>query len=516
MLQVLIVDDEPKICSLILQLGNWEQLGLKVVAVCHDGEEALDKIQTLEPDIVITDIRMPVFDGLELVSRSHDLGLNISFIIISGYRNFEYAYNALQSGVMNYLLKPINQEQLNATLEKAITSIEKRHMDESNELRLAHFQKEQRISQEYAFVTALAKGSVGGLSEDEFASGEGLFGVCIVNPSFAVLHERGSIFGSMVIECAEKIFQPLGKMIAVSYPNGINCLFHFAKDRLDEIENGISTLFGEVRSLADIFGDFKLSFGVSSFVPDIGQLAAAYSQAVRNERRKLKIGWNRIISSEESEKVYSEDPNTIDRECQPLFSALETLNRETADAWFQNLHQTAEAGEDWNLDRLFLIRDVLLQQYAQMKDTPSVDALRMQTQLTDSPEKFISLLSQAFVDILEERREKLFNEDTRPIRMAKEYIHQNYAKNLSLDMVAAEVGYSSVYFSTMFKKNTGESFMDYVIQVRIEKAKELLKTTDLNISEIAGSIGYQDDKYFRKLFHKIVGITPKAYRRLYE
>ena len=116
MYQAVIVDDERKICNLILELGDWERLGIRVAAVCQDGEEALEQIRRLRPDIVLTDIRMPVYDGLELIRRSEEMGISAAFVIISGYKYFEYAYSALKYGVIDYLLKPIEKEQLNGVL----------------------------------------------------------------------------------------------------------------------------------------------------------------------------------------------------------------------------------------------------------------------------------------------------------------------------------------------------------------------------------------------------------------
>ena len=125
MMRVLICDDEVNVCRLLISLINWDALDLELVGLAHTGPEALQKIQDLLPQIVITDVRIPVFDGLELVSRTQALGIHANFIVVSGYQHFEYVHNALRHGIVDYLLKPINREELNNALEVIISRHQK-------------------------------------------------------------------------------------------------------------------------------------------------------------------------------------------------------------------------------------------------------------------------------------------------------------------------------------------------------------------------------------------------------
>ncbi len=118
MLKVLIADDEEKICQLIEKLIDWQALDMKLSGVANNGIEALERIEALSPDVVITDIRMPGYDGLDLVKKTRELNVGVEFVIISGYRHFEYAQTAIKYGVSDYLLKPIKKQELTETLEK--------------------------------------------------------------------------------------------------------------------------------------------------------------------------------------------------------------------------------------------------------------------------------------------------------------------------------------------------------------------------------------------------------------
>lgn len=118
MIKVIVADDEEKVCSLICKLADWKAFDMEVVSTAYNGIEALERIKTLEPDVVITNIRMPGYDGIELIARAKEINEHIEFIIISGHRHFEYAQSAIKYGVSDYLLKPINKVELSDTLEK--------------------------------------------------------------------------------------------------------------------------------------------------------------------------------------------------------------------------------------------------------------------------------------------------------------------------------------------------------------------------------------------------------------
>ena len=122
MVKLVVADDEERVCRLIVALGNWEELGIKVVGTAANGIQALELIRKEKTDILITDIRMPGLNGLELIEKVREISPDIKIMIISGYANFEYAQNALKQGVSDYLLKPINKDALNESLTKMVTS----------------------------------------------------------------------------------------------------------------------------------------------------------------------------------------------------------------------------------------------------------------------------------------------------------------------------------------------------------------------------------------------------------
>ena len=145
MVKLVVADDEERVCRLIVALGNWEELGIKVVGTAANGIQALELIRKEKTDILITDIRMPGLNGLELIEKVREISPDIKIMIISGYANFEYAQNALKQGVSDYLLKPINKDALNESLTKMVNQIETaRKLPKAEEYRV-HIIKEKDI-----------------------------------------------------------------------------------------------------------------------------------------------------------------------------------------------------------------------------------------------------------------------------------------------------------------------------------------------------------------------------------
>lgn len=144
MLKVIIADDEKMICSLISQLLDWEELGYEIIGMAHTGIDALEMITEKKPDVVISDIRMPGYDGLELIKRTKEAGIEAEFVMISGFKQFEYAQNAMKYGVKYYLLKPIEEDKLKEIVQEIYEDIQKRKEHEIYEKNLKSEIKETR------------------------------------------------------------------------------------------------------------------------------------------------------------------------------------------------------------------------------------------------------------------------------------------------------------------------------------------------------------------------------------
>lgn len=519
MLHAIIADDEPKVCTLIQQLGQWERLGIEIVAVCYEGDEALAKIKELNPDIVITDIRMPVYDGLELMRLTRDFGSDAAFVIISGYRQFEYAQNAIQYGVVSYLLKPIDAEQLNAALKKICDERNMRQREQAYHTKIQNALRDRGVHEFFDLLLSgrfVPEALLHYREEYGLILGEGYCRALVINTNKPELHQPDSGFGKHVIECVSRIFPFCTEILSSVRPEGIMIILITEAQRQQEIEKGISELYSHVWALRDFFGEFDLVMGLGKLEDAPEKLNVTMQSALENEQGKFLYGWNRILERRDDLQTYYDTvspPFSSDR-TKALSAALDLCNIEEIEKWFQQWLEDLDAQSRPMLSLLLAQRNWLMKKLEDF-DREKAEVLSTQVDRVRTSRDLIKILAQAYVDIAEQEIQRRDQEESRPIRLAKDYIRNHYAKALTLQEVAAQVGFSETYFSTLFKKLTNQNFTDFLVEVRIEAAKTKLRESNATISEIAEAVGYADGKYFRKIFKKIAGIKPNDYRKLY-
>lgn len=530
MFTAIIADDEMKVCQLIQKLGNWDEMGIEVVATCSDGEEALANIMHHRPDIVLTDIRMPIYDGLALISKTKEMKIDSTFILISGYRHFEYAHSAMQFGVADYLLKPIDKEQLNNTLEKICKNIIEKRIREGadsvmrqivsdNSARLQKKLVEDLLSSKILFARTITE--INDLYKTNFR--EGLFQVLLVNTDMLSLHLEKMLFGEKVSTIADKQFSQKAEVFTVATDRGVFCVLNYLLDKRNEIKNQFTSFYRDILVLTEIYGKFALTVGVGIAVESINGLPESARTAELAEKAKIVLSGDKIIES--GTAVFQElDVNTIlnANRMKKLAIAMEALNVEEIRGWFEELSMIMEGYKRGNPLHIFEVRDRIVQRLSGFGDFTNMPESEQDTDyivaVTDrakSVSNLINTLCAETVRIADELLRAKNNLESKPVRAAKQYMAENYSRGITLEEVAAKVNFSPVYFSTVFKQQVGQSFTEYLTDIRINESKELLRNTTYNIAMIAGLVGYTDDKYFSKLFKKITGIKPNEFRRLY-
>lgn len=519
--RAIIVDDEQKICELIQSLGNWDEFSIQVIGQCYNGADALESIQQNRPEIVITDIRMPVYDGLELVKRCMDLGLDTNFVIISGYRQFEYAHQAMQYGVADYLLKPIDQQELNLTLGKICERLRHKQADVQEHETLKQLLREQELQKQKAFGELLwskqALPKTVDICNDMYATSfaHDRYLSLLINVSSPELLTPGHAFIDKATAFIQKHFQPVGYDVALPSTKALTVILNFDAPQMASIYNALSHLYGALRSLMDIFGAFDLCIGVGKAVDSLQDLSLSFQGAVLCEQSKILYGWNRIIYLEDLK--YNSLPQQLlsDKDMLSLRNAQESRSIPDTEVWFQQWEKRLRDNSGIHPQEFYRARDQIIEQMRQLG--AASDVLRTLTARTDragSLTSFVYILSSACTELLAELLEKKSEQQLLPINKAKEYIEHHYSQPISLESVAEYVDLSPVYFSGLFKKSTGCNFIDYLTDIRLEAAKKLLKSSRYSIQEISSAVGYSDSKYFMKLFKKITGIKPSDYRKL--
>ena len=533
MFRALIVDDEPKVCNLIKMLGNWDDLSIEIIDICHDGDDAYEKIISLDPDIVLSDIRMPGLDGLELIEKCKKNGSQAEFIILSGYGLFEYAQKAMEFGVTHYLLKPINSDQLNKVLQSVC---EKRRLQ--NGYRNNIYAADQIIKKEKrqilsAWITQNLSGDTDKRNKihPDTSVPDGLFdneqffiGMLITNdPDF---HDSSEAFLTQV------------QSIICDAVHEMNIQFIQTRDGIfflipDKGKRSFGALAGYLKnteksflSLIEIFGHFHCAVYLHEKPVHFLNSKEWVSSFQNFLRCKMFIN-NLFFITEEFISKHTQK-NTVlqtadDLNLSALELSIETLNREKIEQWFlitgslfrdekycqaviiEKIMTTVDNA--FNQIRRDLTVKFIMKEEAELREKIG-HSLSIDIFLKNTQDYCLELVQKA-VSIKQES-------EIYPIRTAKNFIQEHISGALSLETVAEYINYSPSYFSTLFRNETGVNFKDYVLQTRINLAKQLLINTDESIMTISEKVGFISDKHFRKTFKEMVGIKPKEYRDLYK
>jgi Response regulator containing CheY-like receiver domain and AraC-type DNA-binding domain len=537
MIRVIVVDDEYKVCQLICQLIQWEELDMELIGTASNGTEALQMIEVEKPDLVITDIRMPGYDGLELLKRAQEFQLDLEFIIISGHSHFEYARTAIQYGVSDYILKPINQETLNATLMKA----QKRYIKKEKLIEASHKQKVKQKEDEAKIRDMLWRDvelqtlgdDIGQINNKyHYHFQKGLFQIFLIrvdlfdNKDMNILYTNHvlDLLHSKVVLFLEKLIRPLCIEVETFYKEGqIIGILNYFPEKQQKMREELLSLGNLLSMELQVFEYIRLHLSLSKVTADIRKISNCFDEAERAMGQRL-FSRDHILLEEIPEDIEFERESLYKTVSMVMKQGMDIQSPEKINESIQILEKEAfklslNGRQQLQLVkdayRIFLLSSVFQNEYNFAdKDEKEAEFDERVKLCSDIKQVYKFLCENAQKD-LEDARVWEDKEKNRPIVQAEQYIKENYRKALSLDEVSSQVGFSVSYFSTLFRKRTGKTFLEYLMDIRIEQAKILLRETRGTIESICREVGCNDYKRFSKTFKKVTGVSPKEYRGLY-
>lgn len=535
MIKVLIADDELRICELIFRLIDWESLGMSVIAVAHDGRETIKIIKNEMPDIVITDIRMPGYNGVDVIRIGKEYNSDIQFIIISGYSQFDYAQNAIHYGVSDYLLKPVKAEELTKALLRIKNRIDKNNQMYSQVKKAWTLEQQNRRLYREQLIMEIAHGKgfdvltkdMNTLNEQykyEFITG--FFTIVIVKADGLNFEEKteSSFLYEKIQQSLSFAFAPvMQEMQGTMLDNGTYIFLFNYENEYAEIESQIHRLLNQMLLQKDVFKKLHLTIGLGKRVNCLAEVGKSYETAYLAIKDRILVGTDRII--EGKEKIVVQDyKDYFLHTVRELENVVENLDDKRISDIIQEWGTALSKDKEINGYQIEQSAKALVNSYllSMQKNNYTLDEDdNLLKDFMKSIENCISLgeiqelLSGTLEQSLSEYRHKRALSGSKPIRDAKEYIRNNLAGNLTIQEVSEYVGYSSAHFSVRFKQECGITFSDYVMESRIEKSKELLKNTRETIESIAAAVGYSDVKSFTKNFKKYTEVKPSQYRKIY-
>jgi two-component system response regulator YesN len=532
MIRVIIADDEIRICKLIINLINWDELGMEIVGAADNGIDALSMIEKENPDIVITDIRMPGYDGLEMIEKAKNINEEIEFIIISGYEEFAYAQKAIEYGVKDYLCKPINKESLLKALCRVNDSLKIKNRQSSLEKEYQIIKKDiWKIRA--SFLKNLILFNADGLKEYSqkeinqnhyFHFREGNFRVISIkiDSSGKANQNIDKIITKMAGTIQRSLLEQTYDAEIIHSNSNLYVLINYRPDEKEKIESVFIKILNEFKSRLATFG-LMITIGYGEDVEDLKEIATSIESAKGAIDDRILKGTGRIIefSGTKSGEIYNED--RYYEFTKKFMKAVELVDPKEIKKVINTLKEELSRQSISGSELKRLAREMGNTYYIIMRKNKIRinDALEEQAQLENTIDNCYSmeLLFQELADHITLSLSKLSEDKNQKnlgqIRQAKIYIEENYMKNITLEDLGSYLGFNPSYFSSLFKKETGTSFIEYLSKIRMEKAKELLKEPGLRIQDICLMVGYNDVKYFTKLFIKHTGLKPNEFRKIF-
>lgn len=516
MYSILLVDDEELICkglkSMLERIGH-EEIG--EIFLAFDVPKALETMKKHKPDIVITDIRMPVLTGLDLIKQASEFASESKFIVLSGYDDFQYVKDAFKLGVADYLLKPASMDDLKTVLEKVMASMKEEHLEklnmQSRNNKYTQALLENNLNKVFSSSNAHASGVRELFDELGIAFQHARFSICIIsfdyNSPESIKNEKIQHY----LGITGKNFKYSSEMDILSffnYNNELVLLFNHS-------DNICYEKFVEyVRKFVDAVGSnmgIKYFAAISETCNNINDAIICYEHAKKALAYKIIYGPLEIIRYD-SLKYKTDKMHDLERQ---LIKLKEYISN----------HQSVEISnlvdemfsrdklKDFKIETIYrlyrsilrVVGDIASESSLSFRDSGYTEFYSFK-HLNDL-RIYLKEIIFCTISMLKEK-----SKERSVVDIVKNYVQENYYKDIDMSMIANMVSMSYSYFSKLFKDETQMNYSDYVIKVRMEKALELLNNPVNRIQDIASNVGYENPKHFTRAFKNYFGVSPKEYR----
>lgn len=532
MIKVLIADDENMICELIRILLDWEALGIELAAVAHDGETALSLAKEIRPGIIITDIRMPGIDGLTLIERIQEFLPETKFIIISGYKEFDYAVRAIRYGVSDYLLKPIQKQQLNDTVRQLCRHIAggAEESAEDGEQRIVRSTGNVDRIKTKLLLQAVCRPIQ--VLESVQPHGEPSQGMLVILFRYDTKTVFGDVDYTKQIEILSS--KTAAEILTCCERKNIQAVVHQHErdtyflvnihSKRSEILNMFTKKFYEAQPQISFYSELALTMGIGSVVSSVNELYAAVDSARMAAMERFDKGLGQIFSYKDvrlqAREVYENSCALIDEEAQNIvalthFQKIDKLE----DVWERIYDNISELNPGYFVlcgERLVEKVIAISRQFQVSKQMSSMmhDNILAILSHCSSRTSFWEILTEQLTRYLVDHCKPLERKLSKSIAEAIAYIDSHYMEPITLNDVAAHCHTNPTYLSTKFKNELGVNLIRYLSEVRIEMAKLLLTTSTYSLVEISDMVGFGDPKHFSKQFRKMTGLAPSEFRKI--
>ncbi|MBP3899974.1 MAG: response regulator [Blautia sp.] len=522
---VLLVDDEEDVIRTMLKKVDWEGIGFRVMGYAHNGIEALDLAEAEAPDVVLTDIKMPYMDGLELARNLKIMYPTVRILIFSGFDEFEYAKEAIRLEVEEYILKPVDADELRRIFARIKESLDREMDEKRNVQKLRDYYMESLPLLRENFYSTLVEGNVaedsipGYLRDYQIEMDSPMYTVVVVHTSTTQLPE--GISAVLLTESVRRLARErlAEKWDAKMFPHEGNIVM-LAPCRTQEDVVRITDEAESFCRLARHVSQAVVTIGIGKACTEISQIPESYQGAREAVSYRSIYGSGRAINIAEIEPGEGRAADNTQKKLHALFKAVKMNTQEAvrkeADACVDEL---TSGGVSLSIHR-FMIMELVSSLYrfavsnriepepifgedeSLFRNVTNMDSRQLREWLYK-----VSLAMWEQLRISRESGVQTF------VGKAIDYVRDNYGdQDLTIDKICGILGVSAAYFSTTFKKETGKTFIAFLTDYRMEQAVQRLVEGDDKTYVIAAQVGYADPAYFSYVFKKSFGVSPSKYR----
>jgi len=530
MLKLIIADDEKWVRTAIKSIIGFDDPEFSLVSEASNGIEALELCRQHKPDILITDIKMPGLNGLELISELARTLPDVRIVVISGYNDFDYARTAMRYGVKDYLLKPVDENELHQVLNRIKNEIiEREEQKHESESKQKQYENALPVISE-AFLNKLV--SRNAMTSENIRNESQKYGIDLSGDSFTVcVTSPDTSLREGEDQGAYDYYRILVKRSMKRFAGAVTFPYENDRSMLVSIIRGKSP--GErIKRAHDICSrilrkklGISISCGISAEAHSPGMLQNLFPDAAAALDARFWKGPG--TAAFHTPGCLSEDPKlSLDQDTlNKIILNIKLSNLQTALSFIESVSDSLKASPAPNykpalvmeffwqfIQSVITILNIQLpfiHQESVVSGRHPYDRIR-EIRFCSDLEDYVKELLRRIYDFYHDKNPV---DNANIIENAKRVIENNFAGDISLEQVARHVHLSPVYLSELFKKQTGMSFIDYKTIVRIENAKKLLSDPSVTISEVSAKVGYSDPKYFSKLFKKITGKTVYEFKK---
>ncbi len=536
MLKIMIVDDEPLLRMALKNLVDWEANGFRMLPDASNGDNAIDLIKTEAPNILLTDIKMPGMNGVELIKYLQDNYPQVKTVVLSNYDDFSYVKEALLHGAADYILKA------NITPEKLINTInvlkDKFILDEYQEKESLKRENEVKRNFDWLrneFLKNLVIGKISTFEEIQFYNNyyetgmkEGKYIVCtLIADEWAELN--GKYSGEEIHILQNTINTILGEVIQfdkIFFPYNIN---HYVlviyMDCFSE-NSFISSIYEALSRFQTAvlrYTNISFTVGISGIKEKLQEIHIAHKESIQAAVYKFYKGSGKIYKLGDI-TLKDEDPGVkwINKEnIRAIKDSLERGKMDCIDKILEECFADIEQNQyditlvkQFFTDFIIFIRNSLIEHAEKYEaDIERVEKISNQFNMCETYSEAKNTLLMYTAGIESSLNKWNTMQYSEIVSKAVQNISANYDKNLTLNSVADSINVNSSYLSRLFLKETGQNFIDYLTDIKVKKAMSFLIGSNLSVQEVGEKVGYQNPKYFNRVFKKLAGVSPNQYRK---